>query len=161
MKFQPMYKWMIEPEGATEDHSRGFRLIRRSDGGSTSYHFDTFDQAESRMKEWKEKYGTCHECGDVIDQPYRENGIRCFHCGFWMVYEESQDNPRHAIIDGMHYMVGAEEASRDFRGFAGRKFIVNFFDGRVVETTNLWHQGTILPWFRDRMPDNAEFGVSE
>lgn len=153
MEFQRMHKWAIEPE------DDGVRLIRRSDGGLQSYHFPTREDAQDRIDQWMKEHGTCHECGDVIDQPYEENGTRCFHCGFWIVYVQSQDNPHHVIIDGMHYVVQADEGSRSWRGFGGRKFTINFFDGRVVETSNLWHQGTILPWFRDRMPDNAEFGV--
>lgn len=39
----------------------------------------------------------------------------------------------------------------------GRKFHIQMHDGQVIETTELWHQGTIPEHFRERLPDNANF----
>jgi hypothetical protein len=74
---------------------------------------------------------------------------------FWemhyALYDESSVNVR-----GTHYRIGPEKG-KGFRGFGGGKFVVKFFDGRVVTTTNLWCQGEISPEYRDRLPNNAEF----
>lgn len=60
-----------------------------------------------------------------------------------------------ARIDGDHYIVGAEDAPNSMRGYGGRKFGIKFNDGRVVITTNLWHQGTIPEAWREKLPNNA------
>lgn len=59
-------------------------------------------------------------------------------------------------VGGKHYQIAPEKQS-GMRGFGGAKFLIRFFDGRSVETTNLWSQGTIPEHFRSRLPDNAEF----
>ncbi|CAO0836086.1 putative protein OS=Streptomyces microflavus OX=1919 GN=Smic_80960 PE=4 SV=1 [Streptomyces microflavus] len=42
-------------------------------------------------------------------------------------------------------------------GFGGRRFDIEFFDGRRVTTHDLWSQGTIPPKHRERYQDNARF----
>jgi len=59
------------------------------------------------------------------------------------------------IINGRCYHIGDEDSKSYFRGFGGALFIIEFFDGRVVRTTNLWENGVIPP--RYRVPDNARF----
>jgi len=82
----------------------------------------------------------------------------CFSCEFWQGYVQKKDNPLIARIDGKHYCIKRDETSpAHLRGFSGRKFIIEFFDGRTVTTTNLWHQGTIPERFREELPDNARF----
>lgn len=81
---------------------------------------------------------------------------------YWIgcLFHDRADPTIVAVIDGEHYVIAPEDENRSFwsaRGFGGRKFVIRFFDGREVTTTNLWHQGTIPPKFRDQMPDNAEF----
>ena len=58
---------------------------------------------------------------------------------------------------GHHYQLASEGASQGERGFGGKVFEVRFFDGRVVVTHNLWHQGEVPAHFRARLPDNAVF----
>jgi hypothetical protein len=41
------------------------------------------------------------------------------------------------------------------RGYGGAKWRVQFLDGREVETSNLWHQGTVPEQYRRYLPDNA------
>jgi len=59
------------------------------------------------------------------------------------------------VIDGEHYMLGDNTAG--MKGFGGRRFDIEFFDGRRVTTTDLWFQGVIPPKWRERFPDNARF----
>jgi hypothetical protein len=54
----------------------------------------------------------------------------------------------------MQYTIENEDTEH-YRGFAGRRFVIRFHDGRIVETTNLWSNGIIPEHFRDRLLDNA------
>ena len=56
---------------------------------------------------------------------------------------------------GTHYRIGAANQATGVKGFAGARWRVRFFDGRVVETDNLWHQGDIPEAFRGVLSDNA------
>jgi hypothetical protein len=70
----------------------------------------------------------------------------------------SEIDPAIARVGGKHYAIGPERrGDKQLCGFGGAKFIIQFFDGRRVETMNLWHQGVIPEHFRIRLPDNAEF----
>lgn len=60
---------------------------------------------------------------------------------FW---EETLDDAA-VIVGGRCYHVGAEDSKSYFRGFGGASWIIEFFDGRVVHTTNLWDNGKIPP----------------
>ena len=104
----------------------------------------------------------CVECGtrwhvDLGDGPGEElvRESYCFSCGFWSLYEAMKDDPKVVRIEGHHFLIG--EPSCGMKGSYGRRFVVEFFDGRRVETDCLWSQGRIPPRFRDRMPDNARF----
>ncbi|MCM2285790.1 MAG: hypothetical protein NDI81_13470 [Desulfobacula sp.] len=66
-----------------------------------------------------------------------------------------EDEKRRVIVAGQHYMMGANTSGP--RGFGGKRFVINFNDGRTVETCNLWFQGEISRQFRARLPDNARF----
>jgi len=97
-----------------------------------------------------------HYFKDVNEQLRKEQ--LCFHCNFWNEKVAIKDEPRVVRIDGVHYSIGVEnENIRSFRGFGGRYFKIEFFDGRIVETTNLWCQGTISVYFKHLLPDNAKF----
>lgn len=85
----------------------------------------------------------------------------CFSCSFWLDHASRKDNPCSVRINGRHYFIGDEGYTGRFRGFRGRKFLINFIDGRKVTTTNLWPQGTIPDHFRNLLPDNASFGGPE
>lgn len=41
------------------------------------------------------------------------------------------------------------------KGFCGTKLCIKFFDGTVVCTNNLWHNGTISDNFRKNLSDDA------
>ncbi|WDP93379.1 MAG: hypothetical protein HUN04_22710 [Desulfobacter sp.] len=91
----------------------------------------------------------------LASEAYLRNN--CYDCSFWLCKMEYPDfmAERRAIIDGSHYIIRAE--TDGLRGFGGRKFIIQFFDGRIIETNNLWCQGEIPDRFRKRLPDNAVF----
>lgn len=70
------------------------------------------------------------------------------------------DDPvRRVVVDGEHYMLGDDNPNlpSSCKGFGGRRYRIEFFDGRTVPTSDLWHQGTIPPKWRERYPDNARF----
>ena len=103
----------------------------------------------------------CKCCG----KPYTKNlvpdaylGDNCFDCSFWLMKIDisKEEMARRVIVGGVHFSIG-DEIDGPFRGHGGRKFIIQFFDGRVIETTNLWFQGKIDDRFRERLPDNAVF----
>lgn len=103
----------------------------------------------------------CVECGAEGNAGSYHGGEEiyaaraCFNCHFWLKKVVSRDEPGVVRAGGIHYTIGKEGEA--FPGFSGQRFVVVFNDGRRVETTNLWHQGTIPERFRERLPDNATF----
>lgn len=83
---------------------------------------------------------------------------RCFNCNFWLEYSESDRDNLTAVVthNSRHYVIGREDAGMWGRGYDGRPWTVRFLDGRVVQTTNLWHQGQIPERFRHLFQINAE-----
>lgn len=80
----------------------------------------------------------------------------CQGCYYWLrLYESNCINNKHVIINNNCYYLG-DEISYE-KGFGGKKFIIGFMDGRLIETTNLWHNGIVPMHFRDRIKDNAKF----
>lgn len=72
------------------------------------------------------------------------------------------DGPERLVtIDHTVYKIAPEHGRTvpGFRGFCGRRFDIELFDGRTVTTTNLWEVGTVPPKWRDRWPDTARFAV--
>lgn len=100
-------------------------------------------------------------------RPLRAERLRRHHGGsrqvtedfvFWGPdgYLENVTDPvDRVVIDGEHYVI--REDAGPIRGFGGRRFDIQFFDGRTVTTRNLWHQGTVPAEWRHRYPDNAAF----
>lgn len=78
---------------------------------------------------------------------------------FWKekIKDFKRKNPDQVIVNGFHYYIGPENTPTNWKGMNGDLYIVEFFDGRVVETTNLWCQGNIPERYRDALPDNAVF----
>jgi hypothetical protein len=76
---------------------------------------------------------------------------------FWQSKVEIKDNPNVVRINGVHYFIGDEGSKSSFRGFDGEKFRIKFNDGREVETTNLWYNGSIPKNYLKELPDNAIF----
>ena len=80
----------------------------------------------------------------------------CFGCAYWTLKVELKDDQSSVRIDGVQYFIGSE-INKAFSGFGGHEFNIRFFDGRLVKTNNLWHNGTIPAQFRTKLTDNAEF----
>jgi hypothetical protein len=109
---------------------------------------------------------TCIECRrqKLVDyEPELQERLvrekRCFACDFWKRCEAAKDDPHIVRIRGAHYIIGRGNVA-DCRGFGGTRFIIDFFDGRRVETDCLWEQGKIPRAFAWRLPDNAVFGTA-
>lgn len=83
----------------------------------------------------------------------------CLYCHFWQErYNYDQSHSKEGVvIDGIHYYIGDESSKSHSRGFGGAKFQIQFNDGEIVNTTNLWCQGEIPPEWKDKFPNNAKF----
>ena len=42
-------------------------------------------------------------------------------------------------------------------GFGGHEFYIRKFDGTLIKSNNVWHQGKIPEHFRKDLPDTADF----
>lgn len=82
----------------------------------------------------------------------------CFSCAFWIIRSESKQD---CVIAGHLYSPGNGLPPSRFLGMAGRRFDIEYFDGRKVTTFDLWSGGTIPEIFRDRIPDTAKFREPE
>jgi len=89
----------------------------------------------------------CPYCGHVA--PGGNTGEQvCFTCEHWLSLEKRRDE-NSFIIGGRHYRPGAG-------GFGGRKFKVRRNNDSIWEG-ELFTQGEVPSWMRDRFPDNAQF----
>lgn len=62
-------------------------------------------------------------------------------------------DPRLVVTGGHAYSIGSAD---DYPlGFAGRRWKIRFFDGRVETTVSLWYLGKIPADWRERIVDNA------
>ena len=93
----------------------------------------------------------CDHCGIPIER----FTSRCFQCGFWLGW--AAKSGRTVIADGHHFVDGGARStsSTSSLGHGGRRCRITFFDGRTVETNNLWTHGKIPQRFRGLLPDNA------
>jgi len=100
----------------------------------------------------------CAICGNTeVERDFAWFG-KCHRCHFWEDMLQYKDEPSTAIIDGWHYSIGSDTTSNKmFKGHGGRKFVIEFDDGRKVTTTDLWAQGSIPEKLRHKFPNNAKF----
>lgn len=77
----------------------------------------------------------------------------CFNCAFW---EIRADEGCPTVIDHCVYTPGTRTTG-DYRGMAGRRFDIRYFDGREIATVDLWSGGVIPERWRERLPNTAEF----
>jgi hypothetical protein len=86
----------------------------------------------------------------------------CWDCAFW---ECVVSDHNELVIDYHTYSVGPEprpDERKSFLGMSGRRFDIEFLDGRGRFTThNLWSGGEIPAKFRDRIPNTARFVGAE
>lgn len=95
-------------------------------------------------------------------QPIKDNLLKtnlCFSCNFWQNKVKIKNKSNTVRVDGKHYQIGSKEPDTpsQFRGFGGRKFNIEFNDGRVESTNNLWCQGSIPERWQEQLPNNAKF----
>lgn len=96
----------------------------------------------------------CSRC----EEEALSNNKLCFTCNFWTEKVRKKYASTSVRINQIHYFIDVnEERKSHCKGFGGAKFVIKFFDGRIVTTTNLWCQGTVPDDFRNDLPDNAEF----
>ena len=108
---------------------------------------------------------TCNDCGEedysvafmpscaekkVIDA----EGV-CFTCAFWRIRAAQK---QETVIDGRIYSVGnINRAPGPHNGMAGRRFDIEYFDGRRVTTHDLWSGSEVPERYRQQIPDTARF----
>lgn len=101
----------------------------------------------------------CEICGKEIEKSFYSNATlcsdECFSKHYWLRFVAKKNDKDVVRCNGTHYVIGDEDSRSCFRGFDGKRFKICFFDGRVVETTNLWCQGDIPEEFREELKDNA------
>lgn len=76
---------------------------------------------------------------------------------YWLGHIEFADDPRQARIAGKLYYIKPEDDPVFMRGMRGTPHVIEFKDGRLVRTTNLWICGRIPEAYREQLPDNAHF----
>lgn len=85
---------------------------------------------------------------EALEDDHRES--------FWREHIDRYDD-RSVIVGKEHYRIGRDGEPRAFSGFGGRRFDIQFNDGRKIRTHNLWYQGIIPPKWRDVLAPNAKF----
>ena len=78
----------------------------------------------------------------------------CFNCAFWRVRAAQKHD---TVIDGRLYTVGNRPAGGSTNGMAGRRFDIEYFDGRRVTTHDLWAGGEVPERYKAQIPDTARF----
>lgn len=77
----------------------------------------------------------------------------CFTCAHW---EVAAQEGCPTVINHMVYTPGTRTTG-EFRGMGGRRFDIEYFDGRKITTVDLWCGGEIPERWRDRIPNTARF----
>lgn len=112
----------------------------------------------------------CAECGAESDpenysktsgtRVYMERLTLCFTCAFWHELASDKRN-KETVIAGRIYGVGPEpDLSRCYKsglGFGGRRFDIEYSDGRKITTHNLWAGSAVPEKWRSVFPDTARF----
>lgn len=106
----------------------------------------------------------CSVCGKIEDVSNWSNGEimkqrrMCFTCNFWQDQLDLDNSGKRqfAIIDNHHYVI-EPDTIRGFKGFSGALHKIQFNDGRIVTTKNLWHQGQIPEKWQAKFQNNAKF----
>jgi hypothetical protein len=108
----------------------------------------------------------CVICSGVVGTDYNSSmkltliqRNMCFSCSFWTDQLAKIGQNDYFVIDGELYMNGGrkDSTSKSFLGFAGREFKIKTNTGKIITTNNLWLRGKVTKWFKDKLPDNAEF----
>ncbi|MGW0034703.1 hypothetical protein ACWDXD_33420 [Streptomyces sp. NPDC003314] len=91
----------------------------------------------------------------------------CFDCRYWQERADWAANGDQtpagispgvlARVNGQHYTIAPmnTDSPAHFLGFGGAQVTFRFHDGREITSNDVWSQGEIPAWWRDRLPDNA------
>lgn len=75
---------------------------------------------------------------------------------FWNDQMQNRDNSVN--IAGVQYRIGSTPYPKKGYGFGGDHFRIKLLEnGDIIDTADLWHQGTIPEEYRDILQDNAIF----
>lgn len=109
----------------------------------------------------------CNTCGKDYSNSVKTFGAdherfendNCGTCNFWwekVEWLKGHDADRSVIVDGKHYRIGSY-CPEVGMGFGGSFWAIEFDNGIITATRNLWHQGTIDEPFGEHLPNNARF----
>ena len=112
--------------------------------------------------------GCAKDANDKLITGYRTKEGLCLNCTHWEeLYEKRLDPEILSIrVGGRHYQCMLSSINKPpgkYAGFGGRKFIVKVREPHIrgmantFYTCDMWTQGTIPEYFREKLPDNAEF----
>ncbi len=143
-----------------EDRSNVKMSYQGGEVCSMSRGYDTLD--ELKVKE-KITDNPCCSCGGIVITNYTNGQVLrdknlCFSCNFWDEKIEEQHKPNKFVINGAFYSDGGRSNKPNHcLGFGGAEFKIETFDGRIIETNNLWCASKISKYYIDKFPDNAKF----
>lgn len=103
--------------------------VRCADCGAENYHTN---YSKSERKTLMDKLGIC------------------FTCAYWRV---EVSKPHSLVIGGRIYGLGNGTEG----GMGGRKFDIEYFDGRKITTNDLWAGSDAPDRYKDQIPDTARF----
>lgn len=103
----------------------------------------------------KAGYSTSFTQSSPIKQAMDAHGT-CFECAYWRVQLTKKND---TVIDGRIYSVGdtRKPPNQPHAGMAGRRFDIEYFDGRRVTTHDLWAGSDVPERHRAQIPDTARF----
>jgi hypothetical protein len=78
----------------------------------------------------------------------------CFRCAMWSIRAEETHG---TVIGGRVYSVGNRPKGAPLAGMAGRRFDIEYFDGRRVTTYDLWAGDEVPERYREKIPNTACF----
>jgi hypothetical protein len=77
---------------------------------------------------------------------------------YWDDAQVAKEPERRVVVDGVHYRLGYNgDKPSPHNGYAGARWVVEFFTGGRVATHDLWYQGPVPLKYRQALPDNARF----
>lgn len=84
---------------------------------------------------------------------------KCFNDSFWEERVQLKKENRLIIIKGEAYVDAGKTTDLycGFNGFGGREFKIKMNTGEIIETNNLWHNGTVPENYAKQLEDNAIF----
>ncbi len=97
----------------------------------------------------------CESCRVPI--PVEIEKTICANCDFWLSYRlEVVQDPYLHIMDENYVQFDIGEVLSDsytgFRGFGGSTFYITLPNGKKIQTSNLWHKGTLPEHLRKDWP---------